>query len=262
MGRVISIVAGAVVAGALLTASAASEGGPTPTAAVEQSAQQWRARDRPVSVRGPVSAAQDASATVSPAQAASATVSPAQGRSATDLAPPDSPVRYEAPVTPVRVERRFDPPQRRFGPGHLGVDLETSPGAAVRAAADGVVTFAGPVAGRGVVVVRHADGVSTEYEPLRPAVAREAVVVRGQVLGRVAGAHGTCAPGRCLHWGARRGDEYIDPLLLLVPLGPVRLLPWSERPDDAARADFPEIGARPLAATETTAGRRGSPSRP
>ena len=31
----------------------------------------------------------------------------------------------------------------------------------------------------------------------------------------------------CLHWGARRGDTYLDPLSLLRPLGPVRLLPWS-----------------------------------
>jgi hypothetical protein len=30
----------------------------------------------------------------------------------------------------------------------------------------------------------------------------------------------------CAAWGARRGDIYLDPLELLRPLGPVRLLPW------------------------------------
>ena len=74
-------------------------------------------------------------------------------------------VRYSAPV-PLRVVRAFEQPAGPYGPGHRGVDLAAAAGDAVRAAADGTVTFAGSVAGRGVVVVRHADGVRTEYEPL------------------------------------------------------------------------------------------------
>lgn len=135
-------------------------------------------------------------------------------------------VRYAAPVSPLRVVRAFDPPATRYGPGHLGVDLAVAPGAPVHSAADGTVSFAGSVAGRGVVVVLHADGVSTEYEPLRPAVTTGELVVLGQVLGHVHGTHGSCAPDRCLHWGARRGATYFDPLTLLDSLGPVRLLPW------------------------------------
>lgn len=139
-------------------------------------------------------------------------------------------VDYSAPVGSVRVLRPFDPPATRYGAGHLGVDLGVPTHAAVRAAAAGVVTFAGSVAGRGVVVVRHADGVRTEYEPLRVGVRRGGVVRAGAVLGTVAGRHGGCAPNRCLHWGARRGASYLDPLLLLRPLGTVRLLPWSGPP--------------------------------
>ena len=138
-------------------------------------------------------------------------------------------VTYSIPVTPVRVVRAFTPPATRYAPGHLGVDLAVPPGAVVRAAAAGVVRFAGSVAGRGLVVVLHADGVSTEYEPLAISVRTGAAVTHATVLGRVRGAHGpaaTCAPGRCLHWGARRGGSYLDPLLLLRPLGPVRLLPY------------------------------------
>ena len=85
----------------------------------------------------------------------------------------------------------------------------------------------GTVAGRGLVVVAHADGVTTEYEPVRLAVTAGTRVRGGQLLGTVHGRHGACAPGACLHWGARRGQEYLDPLLLLAPLGPVRLLPWT-----------------------------------
>lgn len=137
-------------------------------------------------------------------------------------------VTYVAPVPP-RVVRPFEAPATPFGPGHRGVDLAARPGEAVHAAGTGVVSFAGSVAGRGVVVVQHSDGVSTEYEPVTAAVARGASVRTGQVIGHVHGRHGACAPSGCLHWGARRDGAYFDPLLLLAPLGPVRLLPW--RPD-------------------------------
>ncbi len=140
-------------------------------------------------------------------------------------APRDTAVRY-APPAPLRVVRGFEQPAGPYGPGHRGVDLAAASGDPVRAAAVGSVTFAGSVAGRGVVVVQHADGVRTEYEPVRPAVRAGAVVVRGQALGVVAGRHASCAPSTCLHWGARRGAVYLDPLTLLRPLGPVRLLPW------------------------------------
>ena len=135
-------------------------------------------------------------------------------------------VTYVAPVPPpLAVLRRFDPPVVRYGPGHLGVDLRLAVGAVVRAAADGVVRFAGPVAGRGVVVIAHPDGVSTEYEPVRPLVRAGAAVARGQPIGQLVGQHRGCSES-CLHWGARRAGAYLDPLLLLRPLGPVRLLPW------------------------------------
>ena len=133
-------------------------------------------------------------------------------------------VTYRAPVAPLHVLNGFRPPAVRYGAGHLGVDLAAV--GPVRSAGTGVVTFAGSVAGRGVVVVLHPDGIRTEYEPLRPAVARGRRVLAGTVLGVVAGAHRGC-PQSCLHWGARRGEVYLNPLSLLRPLGPVRLLPWT-----------------------------------
>ncbi|HEY2271841.1 MAG TPA: M23 family metallopeptidase [Jatrophihabitantaceae bacterium] len=154
--------------------------------------------------------------------------SPAQPIERADPVSAPAAVRYAAPVTPLRVVRGFDPPSTPFGPGHLGVDLATSPGQSVHAAADGTVSFAGPVAGRTVVVITHADGIRTEYEPLRASVHRGEAVRRGAIIGRVRGRHGDCAPGRCLHWGARRGTQYLDPMSLLGPLGPVRLLPWAD----------------------------------
>ncbi len=53
------------------------------------------------------------------------------------------------------VARGFDPPDVVWGAGHRGVDLVGSPGQAVHSALPGTVTFAGMLAGRGVVVVDH-----------------------------------------------------------------------------------------------------------
>jgi murein DD-endopeptidase MepM/ murein hydrolase activator NlpD len=145
----------------------------------------------------------------------------------TSAAPDGSAVVYAAPVPPPsHVLRPFDPPTTPYGPGHLGVDLQLGPGAEVTSAADGVVRFAGSVAGRGVVDVQHRDGISTEYEPVTPLVRIGATVTRGEVIATLRGHHPGCAVS-CLHWGARRGPTYLDPLGLLDPLGPVVLLPWT-----------------------------------
>jgi murein DD-endopeptidase MepM/ murein hydrolase activator NlpD len=137
---------------------------------------------------------------------------------------------------PLRVVRPFHPPVTPYGPGHRGVDLRAERNALVRSSGAGQVSFAGLVAGRVVVVVSHADGVRTEYEPLRPLVRAGARVRAGQPIGVVDGRHPSC-PGWCLHWGARRGDSYLDPLTLLRPLGPVVLLPWDQGPARGIRDD-------------------------
>jgi murein DD-endopeptidase MepM/ murein hydrolase activator NlpD len=151
----------------------------------------------------------------------------APGGPAAPSDPAASAVQYAAPLpSPLDVVRGFDPPPTEYGPGHRGVDLRAAAGATVGAAAAGRVEFAGQVAGHGVVVVAHRDGIRTEYEPVRPAVETGDRVRPGQLIGTVHGRHNGCAAS-CLHWGARRGDSYLDPLGLLAPLGPVVLLPDS-----------------------------------
>jgi murein DD-endopeptidase MepM/ murein hydrolase activator NlpD len=127
---------------------------------------------------------------------------------------------------PLRVLRGFTAPANVYGPGHRGVDLAVPAGGEIRAAGAGVVRFAGSVAGRGVIVLLHPDGISTEYEPVTASVVAGQQVRLGAVIGTVTGHHRGCPPNGCLHWGARRGGSYLDPLLLLRPLGIVRLLPW------------------------------------
>jgi murein DD-endopeptidase MepM/ murein hydrolase activator NlpD len=126
----------------------------------------------------------------------------------------------------VDVLARFDVSAGPYGPGHRGVDLAAPAGTTILAAAGGIVTFAGPVAGRGVVVVAHGDGITTEYEPLQIVVRLGDAVAAGSPLGTVQGGHQRCQPATCLHWGAKQRGEYIDPLSLLRRLGVVRLVPW------------------------------------
>ena len=124
------------------------------------------------------------------------------------------------------VVRGFEPPPEPWLPGHRGVDLLGSPGQRVRAAAAGTVTFAGVLAGRGVVVVSHG-ATRTTYEPVLASVRAGARVAAGAAIGTLSGAGGHCPPHACLHWGLRRGDVYVDPLTL-VSATPVRLLPLRE----------------------------------
>ncbi|NMH96122.1 M23 family metallopeptidase [Pseudonocardia sp. K10HN5] len=133
---------------------------------------------------------------------------------------------YAWPLHPLPVVRSpFHEPTHRYGPGHRGVDLAGVPGQPVLAARDGTVVFAGPVAGRGVVSVQHADGLRTTYEPITPTVTTGTVVARGERLGTLAPGHPGCPDPACLHWGVRRSTaEYLDPLVLLRPAR-VRLLP-------------------------------------
>jgi murein DD-endopeptidase MepM/ murein hydrolase activator NlpD len=132
---------------------------------------------------------------------------------------------YQAPVPgALRIVNGFDAPANPYAAGHRGVDLALAQDNEVLAAGAGTVSFAGSVAGRGVVVISHPDGISTEYEPLRVTARVGFEVSAGAVLGRLAGAHSGCRVS-CLHWGARRLGSYFDPLSLLTPLGVVRLLP-------------------------------------
>jgi murein DD-endopeptidase MepM/ murein hydrolase activator NlpD len=132
---------------------------------------------------------------------------------------------WTAPLTgELVVARPFDPPPGPYAAGHRGVDLGGVPGSAVLAAGDGVVVFAGMVAGRPVVSIDHADGLRTTYEPVQPSVAGGQAVARGSPIGTLLAGHGGCPVEACLHWGLRRGETYLDPMGLLRP-PVVRLLP-------------------------------------
>jgi murein DD-endopeptidase MepM/ murein hydrolase activator NlpD len=143
----------------------------------------------------------------------------------------------------------FRPPTEPWGPGNRGIDYAPAPGTPVRAAAAGVVTFAGQVGGALHVVIGHADGIRTSYSFLATiAVAAGDTVEQGQVVGTA---------GSDLHFGARVGDRYLDPATLFGSTGPpeVHLVPDDLAPDDADdRAALATISAARAGEIVTFAG--------
>ncbi|AKJ10504.1 peptidase M23 [Streptomyces incarnatus] len=148
--------------------------------------------------------------------------------------PPQAPVPAVARTWPVGVRplvlRGWEPPATVYGPGHRGVDLAAPAGSEVRAVAPGRVSFAGRVAGRGVVSVDlTGTDLRTTYEPVTALVHKGDEVAAGEALGTVEPAPASHCPTTCVHWGLLRDRTYLDPLSLLPPWllhrGPPRLLP-------------------------------------
>jgi murein DD-endopeptidase MepM/ murein hydrolase activator NlpD len=151
---------------------------------------------------------------------------------AADPDPDERPWTWPLEPAPPVVDT-FEPPQEEWGSGHRGIDLAGIIGQAVHAVDGGVVTFAGVLAGRGVVVVSHGALRST-YEPVTAAVSPGDVVLGGQVIGLLQGVQSHCLPAACLHLGARMGGDYVDPEPLLG-FQQIRLKPIGGLGDDPPR---------------------------
>ena len=107
--------------------------------------------------------------------------------------------------------------------GHWGVDVAVPEGSIVVAPLDGVVTFAGSVAGTRSVTIR-ADSYRVSLTYLQGITTRVGSFVRrGDPIGVAGTPHGR--PG--LHIGVRRGDRYVDPEVhaRCTAGGTIRLLP-------------------------------------
>lgn len=135
----------------------------------------------------------------------------------------DWPLRGDPPVT-----HQFDPPANDYGRGHRGTDLAAEPDQAVLAAAAGTVVYAGRLAGRGVVSIRHTGGLRSTYEPVDSEVSTGERVRQGQVIGSVSTGHRDCPAPACLHWGLRNDSEYLDPLVLVRDDVTIELKPWKQ----------------------------------
>jgi murein DD-endopeptidase MepM/ murein hydrolase activator NlpD len=117
----------------------------------------------------------------------------------------------------------------RFGPRtspftgqpqhHTGVDIAAPPGTPIRAAADGIVTFAGTLPGYGnAVVLTHGFGFKTFYgHNQRNQVSKGQTIKRGQVIAFVGNTG--YSTGAHLHYEVLLNDQPHDPLKYAVDEG-------------------------------------------
>ncbi|WP_350223351.1 M23 family metallopeptidase [Pseudoglutamicibacter albus] len=98
--------------------------------------------------------------------------------------------------------RGFEAPEHAWSAGSRGVQLKAAAGDAVVAPADGVVSFAGKVAGRPVVAIQLPSGWRTTVEPVDASVRKGDRVTAGERIGTVA-TGGPCDQ-RCVHWGLKQ----------------------------------------------------------
>lgn len=132
---------------------------------------------------------------------------------------------WDWPLAPKpAVLRAFDPPDKPWLSGHRGVDLKAAyDGAPVTSPADGVVGFVGVVVDRPVITIDHGDGRRSSFEPVGSGLSKGDPVRKGQIIGALEPGH--CGPTPCVHWGVRRGDDYVNPLEFVADLRPSILLP-------------------------------------
>lgn len=128
---------------------------------------------------------------------------------------------------------------------HRGVDLSAEPGAAILAAFDGRVSFAGRVPAasggtRGAVTIEFGDGLRITCLPLDDiGVSSGQQVTAGSVIGTLSGTGDESSPVSHLHVSIRRADAYLDPMAYLVAPAAVSALP------ETAPVEAPEVAEPP-----------------
>jgi murein DD-endopeptidase MepM/ murein hydrolase activator NlpD len=150
------------------------------------------------------------------------------------------------------VTRPFEPPQDPYGPGHRGIDIAAPFGSPLHASGAGVVAFSGWVGGSLFISIDHPDGVRTTYSWLSSSlVTKGQSVARDEVIGATGHGH-PAEPQTHVHFGARIGSTYIDPMTLLEPgdvSGLIRLAPLDgsgpSRPRDPGWPLGLPLGGRP-----------------
>jgi murein DD-endopeptidase MepM/ murein hydrolase activator NlpD len=131
---------------------------------------------------------------------------PATGTHPIDLVQP-----VHGPIT-----RHFEAPPGPYAAGHRGIDFAAPRGSPVRAAADGVVRFAGRVGANLFLSIEHDGGFITTYSFLDGVLVRKGERVhQDQPVARSGLGHPEESFPH-LHFGLRRGDEYLDPEPVLL----------------------------------------------
>ena len=99
---------------------------------------------------------------------------------------------------------------------HLGIDISSTPGTAIKASSSGTVLYSGnAIRGYGnLIILRHSEEFVTVYAHNQVNLVEEGMwVERGEIIGKV-GQTGR-ASGPHLHFEIRKNNKAVDPLLFL-----------------------------------------------
>ena len=119
------------------------------------------------------------------------------------------------PPLDAAVSDGFEASDGPYGSGHRGIDYYVERGTRIRAAAAGVVSFAGRVPGGLAITIDHGSGVETTYSLLSEIdLAEGDRVDAGRWIGTSGLAHGHAG----LHFGVKIAGSYVDPSSVFVEL--------------------------------------------
>jgi murein DD-endopeptidase MepM/ murein hydrolase activator NlpD len=146
---------------------------------------------------------------------AAANITGASAQADVVKSPIPKPLQVSDVTAPARVSSRFgwrQDPLTGEASFHQGVDLAVAYGRDVKAAADGVVSFAGVQNGYGnTVVIDHQDGRQTRYAHLSQELVRAGdAVTEGQVLGKSGNSGRSTGPH--LHFEVLVNGKPVDPV--------------------------------------------------
>jgi murein DD-endopeptidase MepM/ murein hydrolase activator NlpD len=106
----------------------------------------------------------------------------------------------------------------RWGRLHAGIDLGGPYGAPIVAATDGCISYAGPMAGYGeVMMINDWDGTETVYGHMSSFVRTSGCVSAGETIARIGSAGDATGPH--LHFEVRVGGVPVDPVPFLAQRG-------------------------------------------
>jgi murein DD-endopeptidase MepM/ murein hydrolase activator NlpD len=123
------------------------------------------------------------------------------------------------------IMRGYEQPSSPYAAGHRGIDIGAAYGTPVRAAADGVVHFAGKVAGSLFVSIDHAHGLQTTYSWVSEVDTNKGAHVQaGDAIAMSGYGHPGSTEPTHLHFGVKDDGDYVDPMLYLSAVDVVDLI--------------------------------------
>jgi murein DD-endopeptidase MepM/ murein hydrolase activator NlpD len=123
------------------------------------------------------------------------------------------------------IVRGYEQPANPYASGHRGIDIGAPVGTPVKASADGVVHFAGKVAGSLFVSIDHDGGVQTTYSWVSEVDTRKgARVHRGDVIALSGTGHPGSTEPTHLHFGVKLDGDYVDPMRYLGSVDVAQLI--------------------------------------